>query len=353
MSPMLTCSVAEGSNLEHYPHVPPLTDAGRWLIQAEPMINRKLPLAVACSGGADSIALLLALAWWHPAIEVWHINHGWSDDSQLQAQRLAARCLDWGLPFRCLSVRCNLQHNREASARAARMEAFQQFAAQSCIHQLALAHHRDDQAETILMRLLKGAGVRGCRGIQRQQTLGTLQLLRPLLHISRLELRHALNQAGIGWHEDPSNQDSTLLRNRLRHHLLPAMDHCLHRNNASDNAADLLIRMGKQAQTLQEDIDHQSQNVPITQQSNAVAVSWQAWNQQPAPVRASILQQMAAMLFGRATCMGRRHIQLIEAWRQQGGHGGIDLSRSRLQHQCSTLLLSQKKHPSLTDNILK
>ncbi len=325
------------------PPAPRLPHAGQWLVDAEPLINRGLPLAVACSGGADSIALLLALAQWHPAIEVWHVDHGWSDHAQIEAQRLAARCRDWELPFRCLAVSCDLQHNREASARAARMQAFQQLAAQSGIHQLALAHHRNDQAETVLMRLLKGAGVRGCQGMQRQQTLGTLQLLRPLLHIPPLELRHSLDQAGIGWHEDPSNQDTTLLRNHLRHRLLPAMDHGLRGNASFHDATEILIRLSKQAQRLQRQIDHLAQGVPITRQSNSVAVPWQSWSRQQAPVRASILQQMAATLFGRATCMGRRHIQLVETWHRQGGHGGIDLSNSRLQHQNSMLLLRQKE----------
>ncbi|MDQ6950151.1 MAG: tRNA lysidine(34) synthetase TilS [Mariprofundales bacterium] len=349
ISPMLTSQTRQSSIVPAKNHCqrPHLTAASAWLVGAESLIDRTQPLAIGYSGGADSTALLLALAEWHPHIEAWHIDHGWHAASQHHAQILAERCHDWQIPFRCRTVQCDPGRNREASARHARMTAFRDLAKQRGIHHIALAHHRDDQAETVLMRLLQGAGVRGCCGIRSEQMLGTLHLLRPLLRQPGSALRTALKQACILWLEDPSNHDTTLLRNRLRHSLLPAMNSAMNTIPDGSNchpATELFTRLSAQAQRLQQHIEALAQTVPITKQQAGVAVLWQKWRLQSAPIRAAILQSMARELLGASVCLGRRHIQAVEAWHQQGGRGGIDLSASRLLHKGSHLLLSKRGH---------
>jgi len=336
---MLTHPGSQGSNsrILSVPR-PQLAAAGEWLRGADGLLDRGQPLAVGYSGGADSTALLLALAAWHPQLEAWHIDHGWHGESQQQAQALAEQCRGWQIPFRCHRVDCDPHRNREASARRARMAAFATLARSQGIHQIALAHHREDQAETVLMRLLQGAGVRGCCGMRPVQSLGALRLIRPLLGQSSEALRVALRQAGVGWLEDPSNRDTTLLRNRLRHALLPAMDALLQPGDAST----LFTRLAAQAERVHLQVTTLADAVGIRPVQGGVEVEWPVWCRQQAPVRAAILQSMAAELLGASFCLGRRHIQLIEVWRQQGGRRGVDLSSSRLLHEKLRLRLVKR-----------
>jgi len=318
----------------------PVLQSGKsWLTEHGAIIHWQQALAVGFSGGADSTALLLALAAQHPHIEAWHIDHGWHRQSSLQAEHLRQQCAQWGITFRSQRVLCSHANNREASARSARMQAFSDLAKQHGIAQLALAHHREDQAETVLMRMLHGDGVRGCCGIARQQTIKGIQLLRPLLSTSRKQIEQALTQAGVGWLHDPSNHDTSLARNHLRLHLMPMMTQTLAQQASRSNATDLMLRWQQQAAILAKNIAQQSNTIGITAQKNGVSIGWQAWCAQLAAVRAWTLQRMASALHGQGACMGRRHIELAETWLKQGGHRGIDLSRCRLEHRSEQLWL--------------
>ncbi len=323
---------------------PVLRDGGAWLRDYGHLIDRTQPLAVAFSGGADSTALLLALAACHPAIEAWHIDHGWHPDAADQARQLADRCAGWGISFRSQQVVCSLTHNREADARTARLQAFAAMARRHGITQLALAHHADDQAETVLMRLLHGDGVRGCRGMPPVQQIAGLRLIRPLLTQPRAALRQALRQADIPWLDDPSNRDTALRRNHIRLRLLPAMNHALAARHQGD-ATGLLLRWQRQAVRIAAALDQASSAIAITPHPQAVSIPWQPWRDLPRPVRAWTLQRMAEALFGAGVCLGRRHIELIEAWRQRGGRHGVDLSRCRLERRQRRLWLRKAGQP--------
>src|SRR5208282_3225973 len=112
----------------------------------------------------------------------------------------------------------------EDGARRARHEFFAKVAAQTGIQKLALAHTADDQVETFLLRLLRGAGVPGLVGIWPERQFGTLRVIRPLLTVRRTEILEYLAAEKLSYREDASNADTRFTRNRIRHELLPLLE---------------------------------------------------------------------------------------------------------------------------------
>lgn len=186
-----------------------------------------LPLAVAYSGGADSTALLLACAQlWPGQLEAWHIHHGLQAAADDFERHCAACCQRLGVPLRVQHVQVNVTHGQsiEAAARAARYAAFDELAAASGVRTLALAHHADDQAETLLLALSRGAGLPGLAAMPARWQRGALQCVRPLLEVPGADIRHWLRERGETWVEDPTNADARYTRNRIRARVLPALD---------------------------------------------------------------------------------------------------------------------------------
>lgn len=185
------------------------------------------PLWVGYSGGMDSLALLHALAALPEArargLAAIHVDHGLHSDSADWAQhcRLTAAALQLPLRIVRVAVARASGEGLEAAARAARHAAFRQHLPAGGV--LALAHHADDQSETVLLKLLRGAGPDGLRGMRPLRPFGAGQLWRPLLDLARAELATYAQQQGLDWIDDPSNADPRHARNFLRHHVLPVL----------------------------------------------------------------------------------------------------------------------------------
>ncbi len=316
---------------------PQLHQSHEWLDAArlsaympEPLPSR---LAVGWSGGADSTALLLALQSCGYEVHAWHVDHGWHPDSARQTELLAKQADAWGVRFSSVRLDMAPDRNREAEARSGRYEAFQTLAEQSGLADLALAHHRNDQAETVFMRMLQGAGVHGICGMHGIRLRGGLRLFRPFLHLSRSELVEALQQAGVNWLEDESNCDTTLWRNRLRRRTFPAMA------SKGVDPVGLFLRWQHQAVLVVEIIDDALGRLHFDCTGERCSLSWQVWEGLSPVLRAYLLQRMMQQLFGEGVVAGRRHIDLMNLWMEQGGRGGLDLSRSRLMRKDGRLCL--------------
>ena len=182
---------------------------------------------VAYSGGLDSHVLLdaarHALAADAPvALHAVHVHHGISPDADRWQAHCERACAGMGIPLRVERVQVTVAgHGLEAAARIARYRAFA-----NCLRAgdgLLLAHHMDDQAETVLLRLLRGAGAAGLAGMPASRPLGAGMLVRPLLSVPRAALRRYADERGLAWVEDASNRSSTPDRNYLRHQVLPAI----------------------------------------------------------------------------------------------------------------------------------
>ena len=180
-------------------------------------------LGVAVSGGPDSLALLLlAQAAWPGAVAAATIDHGLRAESAAEAAFVAQICTQLGVPHAVLQVRVAVG-NVQAAARAARYAALGQWLRDDGIGALATAHHADDQAETLLMRLNRASGVSGLAGVRARGRLPgagggepDAMLLRPLLGWRRAELAEVVADGGLTALADPANVDPRYDRARLR-----------------------------------------------------------------------------------------------------------------------------------------
>lgn len=205
------------------------------------------PTLVACSGGADSCALVAALATATDRMVVAHVVH----DLRPREEAMAGRDAAWELAERLglsfveaeVSVRGVKQAgaigNREAAARAARYAALRRMAIERGIRFVATAHHDDDQLETVLMSLLRGAGAAGIRGMRLRRPLmggkggsGPVWLIRPMIGcgadrpdaaVTREVCRRLCDDAGVVWSEDATNADTRRVRAAVRHRVLPVL----------------------------------------------------------------------------------------------------------------------------------
>lgn len=178
-------------------------------------------LGLAVSGGPDSLALLLlaqsALAG---RVEAATVDHRLRPESGLEALHVEDICARIDCPHRILDIEVPLgPGGLQAEARTARYAALRQWAEARGIRHLATAHHADDQAETVLMRLQRGSGVSGLGGIRPVRTEGELLILRPLLAWTKSELVHLVASAGVEALDDPSNRDPRFDRAGMRHFL--------------------------------------------------------------------------------------------------------------------------------------
>lgn len=182
---------------------------------------------VAYSGGLDSSVLLHALAQLggrlSVPLSVVHVNHGLSPHSGEWTVQCRQQCEVLGLSLCELKVAVE-RHGRgiEAAARQARYAALARVVGEG--EMLLTAHHQDDQAETLLLQLLRGGGVRGLAAMPASRRFAAGWLGRPLLGYSRASLQGYAESQGLRWVEDPSNFDTSLSRNYLRHALLPQLE---------------------------------------------------------------------------------------------------------------------------------
>ncbi|WP_440995596.1 tRNA lysidine(34) synthetase TilS [Arhodomonas sp. SL1] len=179
------------------------------------------PLELAVSGGLDSMVLLDLAARAGRASGVVHVDHGLCGDSVAWVRHCRMAAAARGLAFRSVRVDLDAGADLEARARAARHAAFQRLLPEGAV--LATAHHADDQAETVLLRLLRGSGVEGLAGIAPCRDLGGVTLVRPLLGWPRAALAAYAREWGLEWVEDPSNASVEPDRNFLRHEILPRL----------------------------------------------------------------------------------------------------------------------------------
>ena len=186
-----------------------------------------LPLGVAFSGGADSTALLLAAnARWPGHIVALHVHHGLQAAADGFVQQCEAMCHTLGVPLHVAHVDARPDHGQspEDAARSARYVALARLAQQYGVPQVLLAQHADDQIETLLLALSRGAGLPGLSAMPAQFTRHGTSFHRPLLEVSSLAIRQWLKGAGVAWVEDPTNADTAYTRNHIRLNLLPALE---------------------------------------------------------------------------------------------------------------------------------
>ncbi len=221
---------------------------------------RDVTVLVAVSGGADSVALLRGLAALklpgEGRLVAAHVNHQLRGaESDADQTFVAELCRQLGIPCEVASVGAEIAKAKkgqgiEAAARRARYDHLERLAERLAARFVVTGHTADDQAETILQRILRGTGIRGLTGISRSRRLGPVTLLRPMLDVRRFELIAYLTKLKQPFRNDSSNCDASFTRNRIRHDLLPRLS-----TQYYPGIVDALLRLGHQAGQSQEVID--------------------------------------------------------------------------------------------------
>lgn len=196
----------------------------RRTIVARALIPPGARVLCACSGGPDSAALLVALARLAPelgfSVEAASVDHGLREQAARDVALARAQAESLGLPFHPLKVHVSLGGSLQAKARAARYAALQARAAELGATRIAVGHTRDDQAETVLLRLLRGSGLRGLGAIDPKRPDG---VIRPLIDCDRTQVHQLARASFAEIALDPSNQDLRFERVRIRAHVLPVL----------------------------------------------------------------------------------------------------------------------------------
>lgn len=201
------------------------------------MLDNPMPVMAAVSGGADSVCLLhVLLEIGANLVGVVHVNHKLrAAESDADERLVCALAEKLRLPFYTTEARIDAG-NLEQAARLKRRQFFEQLISQGVATKIALGHTRDDQAETVLFRLLRGSGLSGLAGIHPVTPNG---LIRPLIGVAHAEILEYLRGRGLPWREDASNADLRFARNRIRHQLLPQLA-----RDWNPNIADTLAQLG-------------------------------------------------------------------------------------------------------------
>jgi tRNA(Ile)-lysidine synthase len=189
-------------------------------------IELKLPLGIAYSGGADSTALLHAAAQrWPGKVSAIHVHHGLQDAADDFVHHCERVCAAIHVPLHVVRAQAKNASGQspEDAARKARYAALARKSIELGVPTVALAQHADDQVETLLLALSRGAGVAGLASMPAEFERFGVRFVRPLLGLSAQEIRDELAAHGIDYVNDPSNSDLAYTRNKIRHRLLPVL----------------------------------------------------------------------------------------------------------------------------------
>jgi tRNA(Ile)-lysidine synthase len=275
---------------------------------------------VACSGGADSLALAAAVAFEAPKLGLTAgaviVDHGLQAGSDKTAARAAEQCRGLGLePVRVRAVEVGTEGGPEGAARTARYDALRDAADELGADVVLLAHTRDDQAETVLLGLARGSGARSLAGMAAEAGL----LRRPLLDVPRSTTAAACIASGLRpWH-DPHNDDPKYRRVRVRHEVLPVLEEALGPGvtEALARTAGLLRADADALDVLAADLAETAVQHDKTEVVCDIAVL----ADEPAALRTRVLRQAALEAGCRANDLSAGHVAAVDAlvtgWRGQ------------------------------------
>ncbi|ASW57033.1 tRNA lysidine(34) synthetase TilS [Plantactinospora sp. KBS50] len=297
------------------------------------------PVLVACSGGADSLALAAATAFVAPRLGrpagLVSVDHGLQAGSADRAAAVAKWADEAGLaPAEAVPTRvAGRPGGPEAAARSARYEVLAEAARRHGAVAVLLGHTRDDQAETVLLALARGAGPRGLAGMPPVRHVHGVRLVRPLLAVTREQTRAACGALGLCPWEDPHNTDPSYARARVRATALPALTAALG-PGVRDNLARTAQLLAADTAALDE-LAHRAlaaARTPCGEEPPGLLVAGLA--QLPPAIRGRVLHAWCRELGAAPAALSYRHVRALEAlvtaWRGQGPThlpGGIRIGR--------------------------
>ncbi len=331
------------------------TLADRVLRLARPRLLRELTRAwappsgsrilVAVSGGGDSIALLHLLAALsrgrHWDLVVGTIDHGLRGDQGAEDCRFVREAAaEWNVPVKCARLDLSVREGRsvEAPARRARRAALRRMAAECRAETIALAHTENDQAETLLDRLGRGAGMAGLGAMARHRD----GLWRPLLSTRRRVLRNLLHDADLSWRDDPTNLERTALRNRIRHDLLPVVEEILGERAITSLARAAAVSADDET-LLSDESRNAARKIVSRPEERCVLLERKPLLGLPPSLIRRILRDAFAGLADHGTSLNAKHLEALESLLRADGPGThLDLpSRISASRRGSRLRLTR------------
>ncbi|MFC8127720.1 tRNA lysidine(34) synthetase TilS [Streptomyces sp. NPDC057302] len=279
---------------------------------------------VACSGGADSMALASALAFEAPKLGIRAggvtVDHGLQDGSDLRAAEVVSRLTALGLdPIESVAVAVGREGGPEAAARDARYGALDAVAERHGAAAILLGHTRDDQAETVLLGLARGSGIRSLSGMAAVSggPGADRRYRRPFLHIDRQTARKACMVQSLPVWDDPHNTDPAYTRSRLRHEGLPALEKAL-----GKGVVEALARTAQLSRDDADALDHWAAQAEASVRDAAGLLECAKLYALPPAVRRRIVRRAAIEAGAPAGALFARHLEevdrLITGWRGQG-----------------------------------
>ncbi|WP_405806994.1 tRNA lysidine(34) synthetase TilS [Streptomyces sp. NBC_00210] len=297
---------------------------------------------VACSGGADSMALASALAFEAPKLAVLAggitVDHGLQDGSDLRAAEVAARLTAMRLdPVETIAVRVGRGGGPEAAARDARYAALDDAAERYGAAAVLLGHTRDDQAETVLLGLARGSGTRSLSGMAAVSGAAG-RYRRPFLQLDRQTARKACMAQSLPVWDDPHNADPAYTRSRLRHEGLPALEKAL-----GKGVVEALARTAQLSRDDADALDTWAADADATVRDEAGRLDCAKLYGLPPAVRRRVLRRALIEAGAPAGSLFARHVEevdrLITGWR---GQGAINLpGRVEARRQGGRLVIRQ------------
>jgi tRNA(Ile)-lysidine synthase len=294
-------------------------------ISRHEMLRPGARVGVAVSGGADSVFLLHAMRElappWNLALSVIHIEHGIRGiESKQDAEFARSLAVGFGLPFhlRELSVP-DIDDNIEQAARNARHGFYCELLASGQLDRIATGHTGNDQAETVLYRIIRGSGLAGLTGILPVTREG---LIRPLLELARDEIEAWLRKRCIAWREDETNQDRSYARNRLRHEILPIVRETL--SPRADEALATLAALARDEELYWR--SEVSRHLPATTADGPVVLRASLLTELPVALARRVVRQAIEHAKGDLRQIEFSHVErILEMARSEQGHDRVQL----------------------------
>lgn len=298
------------------------------------LVHRDERVMVGVSGGADSVALLSVLVQLQPTLRltlcVVHVDHQLRHDSAADAAFVQALAARYQVPAvieqRDVEALCRAHRwSLEDGARRIRYESFLKAAARWSADVVALAHTADDQAETVLMRLLRGSGLTGLAGIPVMREIQGIRIVRPLLNCWRQEILDYLASAGLTYRQDASNEDRRFLRNRIRHELLPALS-----RDYNPNIKQALVQLAGQSRVdgtyLESAAQRHWKRMARPLRKGEIALKLPALTRQPQALQRQLVRRALRQLQGDLNQFEFRHwLELERLLGPDAARAAVDL----------------------------
>ncbi|MBW1898049.1 MAG: tRNA lysidine(34) synthetase TilS [Deltaproteobacteria bacterium] len=295
------------------------------------MLYSKDSVLACVSGGSDSVALLHILSILSPRfnikIGIAHLDHSLRvKESEQDAKFVESLALKLGLPFHIKKMHVQKFAEKEKlsvedAGRKARYNFFLNISEKKGYSRIATAHHAGDNAELILMNMLRGSGKSGLSGIPPVRRKGEKNIIRPLIHLSKNEIHAFLSENGLYYVQDSTNLDTKYLRNRIRHNLIPKM-----KSSYNSKIVDALNRMGTIIQDeenwIEEIVDREMNGMVFRENDRSIRFSASHFIEKPLPLRRRIVRSLIRQVKGDLKKITYGHIDstlhLIESSRSEG-----------------------------------